>query len=91
MSTSVGEFPKLAVTNIWPNPTRGWLNISLGEQAVEHIDLSITDMQGRIVIEEKLKTGRETHRLNLSNMPSGTYLLRLTDGQRSYSEKIIHQ
>ena len=88
---SVGEFPELAVTNIWPNPTKGWLNISLGEQAVEHIDLSITDMQGRIVIEEKLKTGRETHRLNLSSMPSGTYLLRLTDGQRSYSEKIIHQ
>ena len=88
---SVEELPELAVTNIWPNPVRGRLNINLDEQSSDYIYLTITDIQGRVLIQEKLDGSLNNHSLDTDHLSAGTYLLRLTDGKKSYSTKIIHQ
>ncbi len=88
---SVGEFAELPVAGIWPNPVRDKLNIQLGEQVNGRIDVNIIDMQGKLVMQQQLDGMQGSHVINTGNISTGTYVIRLNDGQRSYSETIIHQ
>jgi len=88
---SIGESPELAVSAIWPNPVKDRLNISLGEQSATTIRLTLIDMQGRMLMEEMLDGTQLKHTVEAGHLPSGTYVISLSNGQRSYSERIIHQ
>ncbi len=88
---SVGEAPELPVAGIWPNPFSERLNLRLGEQINGRIELNIIDMQGRMIMQESLDGMQGNYTINTGHIPAGTYVVRLNDGRRSYSETIIHQ
>ena len=88
---SIGELDELAVQNIWPNPVSDRLNIMLGEQDLQNIDLTISDINGKVLIRESLKGSDQNHVIGTAHLSAGTYLLTLTDGKKSYTQKIIHQ
>jgi len=88
---SVDELQELPVSGIWPNPVRDKLNIRLGEQINSAVDLSLFDMQGRMVLQKSLDGMQMEHALDAGHLPAGTYVLQLNDSRRSYSETIIHQ
>lgn len=88
---SISEAAELNVDNIWPNPVKETLNISLATQYTENIKLQISDMQGRMVVKETISAGEGNYSLNLSQLKPGTYLLFMDNGQRTYSHKIVKQ
>jgi hypothetical protein len=88
---SLDELPQLPVTGIWPNPVRNKLNIELGETATNNVRLMVIDMQGRLAAEQLLDAGRTEHQIDLSSLQPGAYLLKLTDGRKSFMQKIIRQ
>ncbi len=88
---SIDESPELPIAGIWPNPVRETLNIKLDGSSGRAINMKIIDMQGRLVLEETLAGGSASFVVQTGNIPAGSYLLQLNDGQRSFSETIIHQ
>jgi len=68
-----------------PNPTSGLVYIQISE--VNSGTLTLTDITGREVIREAFEGTRKT--LNLSDHPSGVYILHLETRTKSYSKKIV--
>ncbi|MGV3636327.1 MAG: GEVED domain-containing protein, partial [Flavobacteriales bacterium] len=62
-----------AEVSLWPNPTNGLVNVSLGRDASAMI--TVLDMQGRLV-QTTSTTGR-SHTLDVTGLAAGTYLVRV--------------
>ncbi len=74
--------------SIYPNPTKELVNVAISAESNELIHYSLTDMTGRII--EKgdwnLTSSHSIFTLNLSEVTSGAYLLKLStkEGQSTY-------
>jgi hypothetical protein len=86
----IGENALNAQVKIYPNPVKDELTISISgnEKALE---FSIADMNGRILYKESLEiSGNETtKKLDVSSFAKGVYFVRLSAGDRKYTEKLV--
>jgi len=77
--------------NPHPNPFNSQLNIDVNLDSKERVSIIIFDINGRAV--QNLWSGEltGTHRLiwQPSNLPAGEYMLRLSDGNRIQTERIV--
>jgi hypothetical protein len=66
----------LAVTNMYPNPTKGIFNIELFSTSKKAVVITLFDVAGKVVMSEKINTtnGLQQHQLDLSKFASGTYV-----------------
>jgi hypothetical protein len=75
---------------IYPNPVRDELTISISgnEKAVE---MTITDINGKKLVSENVTiTSNELiKKLDVSKFAKGIYFVRISSGERSYSEKLV--
>jgi hypothetical protein len=67
------------------------LYIELGEIATNYLDLSIIDMQGRVVHTDRINVNNKQHTLSLGELSAGTYMLRLQNDRAAYTQQIIHE
>lgn len=82
------EFAKNSMNvSIATNTNTNILTIS-APQATKGISVAIFDLSGRIV--ETFKSNDTTANVSLSNVSSGVYLVKVTDGVSSYTQKIIN-
>jgi hypothetical protein len=86
----IGENGLNAVVKIYPNPAKDEVTVNINSNE-KVLDLTLTDMNGKVVLTGDITlTGQETlKKLDVSRLAKGTYLLRLTSGERSYSEKLV--
>lgn len=77
--------------SIHPNPSNGQITISTTDYAIEHIE--VIDLMGKSVYHwNALNEFTEEHRLNLSELPKGLYILKmLKENGRQESIKIVLQ
>ncbi len=68
--TSIQE-NNAVLTNVYPNPTNGFVTIELKEAA----DVVITNLMGSVVYSAQLNN--TTNRIDLSNLAAGNYILRV--------------
>lgn len=75
---------------IYPNPTTGILNLTI-QGAEKNLKLSLIDYSGKILLQEDLVNipSEFTKQLKLSNLTQGTYLIKLSNGQKEYTSKVI--
>jgi hypothetical protein len=74
---------------IYPNPTTGTFTITLnGSTSSPTNQLQITDLAGRVVHQQTLTQKSEVINQNFS---AGVYFVRVGDGERSFTEKLIIQ
>jgi hypothetical protein len=71
--------------NIFPNPANGVLYIDIGEKA----NLEILNIQGQIVYSKSLT--EKVNNLDISNLRSGVYTLRIKTGRGIAIRKLIKQ
>lgn len=72
---------------VYPNPASDYITISIDNLLGDDINLTIIDVQGKIVANEKINTG--THTINTTNLLNGTYMLRLSSSEASFIKKIV--
>lgn len=65
------------ITNIYPNPTSNTLNVKIASSLDSKIMLVITDISGKALINIKGSPGGALTQVNIANLPSGTYLLKV--------------
>jgi hypothetical protein len=81
-----------STVQIFPNPVSGELTITItGKES--RLDMSITDMNGKILYAEKLSGISSGYRkkVDMSGFAKGVYFLKLSNNERVYSEKVIVQ
>jgi hypothetical protein len=68
-----------------PNPTSGWLNLSMASQISGQFDFKVLDLMGKVLHQEKtlLQTGNNNLDFDGSHLPNGIYLAYL-QGEAGY-------
>jgi len=74
--------------SIYPNPSSGMLNFNVDE-VLENANLQIIDISGRIVFTISDFNSNET--INISNLKSGIYIVKVNHDGKTFSQKIIKQ
>ena len=88
ITTSVTELSGNSIL-IAPNPTNNYIDISAGF-LMGNSKLVIKDINGHTLIENKLDFSNVfKHRISLTNLPIGVYLLIIENQGNTYFEKII--
>ncbi len=60
---------------VYPNPTTDILNVRIPVKGDANMTLTVTDLTGRTVLDMRMSAGAEGHRVDVSRLPRGTYLL----------------
>lgn len=84
---------KLSLSNftLYPNPSKGQFNIQFSSQSENEVRISVHDLLGRKVFENKYnKTSSAfNENIHLKNVTAGVYLLMIVDGDRKEEKKIM--
>ena len=86
-AVDIKEQPSNTFT-IFPNPGNGIFTIILDNIDTHDGWIQIADNEGNIIKEMELSSQDKKMILNLTDTPSGLYMVRLFDGNKVYSEKI---
>jgi hypothetical protein len=78
----------LAPFNVYPNPASGgFINIHSENQIVAGTILEVVDLTGVIV--KKMELSSNLSSLNIQDLASGVYLIRITNSGQSSINKIV--
>jgi len=90
-TTGIDQNKNQAVVNIWPVPAKQSLNISLGSAAANKGDVAIYDLTGRLVKQEEIaiKSGDNNYTLDIQNINSGMYMIKVSSPEINFCKKIV--
>ena len=75
-----------------PNPVNDLLTMNLSVSQKENFDLTIIDASGKKLSKQKLEVGGEqTISIDMSNYAEGIYLLVLSNGVSTQTQKVVKQ
>ena len=81
---------KRSLFNLYPNPTNEVLNFSLSNEInVDYIELQLLNITGQVIKKKKINLRKDIHLINLENLPSGIYVVKLLAKDKSFTKKII--
>ena len=74
-----------------PNPTESILNMRVWIEIQSNVNIEVQDLTGRgiKILKYENKIGQFSETINLSDLPSGMYLLQLKTNKQSYNKKIM--
>jgi hypothetical protein len=77
--------------NVFPSPTSSICQIEINALKLEKLSVMLTDMMGRILVEKSVKNPQMNHKeqIDLSNYPTGSYMLNMKLGEKIIRRKII--
>ncbi|MFK5889418.1 MAG: M12 family metallo-peptidase [Flavobacteriaceae bacterium] len=77
--------------NMWPNPTKGDLNISMLNQKLAQVNIQVIDVLGRRIKAFHFKNTSTVFntKLSLNNLSKGVYSVRVIKGNKVSIKKII--
>jgi CubicO group peptidase (beta-lactamase class C family) len=83
-----------AMSTAYPNPATEHISVDITALTARHLRLELLDMNGRLVrraLDEQLPAGQHTHLVDVSDMASGAYFLRLSGDDAYQVQKIVIQ
>lgn len=82
------------MASVFPNPTMNTLNISYNITQSDEVSVSVYDLGGKVLIEKhygKQSQGSHQHELDMTELPNGSYMIKLQGGRNSIIKKVIKQ
>lgn len=73
---------------MWPNPAKDKLHIQLGNESIGQVDISIFSINGKKVASFSKKANQSID-LDISNLKSGVYLIKITSDKTSFTKKLL--
>lgn len=74
---------------VYPNPAADVLNIRFGSPLADRIDIIVLDQSGRLVKSDFAEASVSLKELNLQDLASGIYYLKLVKGKISNVYKVV--
>jgi photosystem II stability/assembly factor-like uncharacterized protein len=76
---------------VYPNPANNLLTIKWSEELAYPVELRISDVSGRIVMQQQITNATQELQLNIAALENGLYLLKLQTEQGTQTAKIVKQ
>ena len=92
-SSGIAETDALNAIQLIPNPTTGKFTVNLETNSMEDVQISITDLMGRVVYQNSFASqpGHFSQEVDLTNVQKGIYLVEITSGKSRANSKLIKQ
>ena len=90
-STNINEVNKILDVNIYPNPAKNTINIVSKSIDNKSITVTITSLDNKLVYNKKEIINGSKLSIDVANLMSGAYIIKLTSGEEYFYEKIIMQ
>ncbi len=79
--------------NLYPNPTKGEFTLNLKLINTDNVSVQLFDIRGRLVAQQTfLNTNKDTSfskKISFNNLSGGLYLLKVTNGSKHTTRKLI--
>ena len=78
---------------LYPNPTKGVINVDFTTSKSEQISLTLFDVLGRLLYRDAMSyySGEHHKEINIESLPKGMYVLRITADKNTYNNRIIKE
>lgn len=76
--------------SIFPNPSNGFLNIKINNEQFNNANIEIYNVLGQEV-HQSLANNVYEHKINLNAIKNGIYFVKITEGTKSLTKKLIIQ
>lgn len=92
-AAGVGGPRKEMDIQVYPNPTKGPVQLALFAQQSSTLSLQITNTLGQIMHTEQhdLELGLNQINIQIQHLPAGIYMIQLSDGERNAVRRIIKE
>ncbi|PKP11821.1 MAG: hypothetical protein CVU09_03010 [Bacteroidetes bacterium HGW-Bacteroidetes-4] len=88
--SSIKNESSIKTLELFPNPTRGLVTISLDERSNQNSIFRLFDINGRVIHQEHLVEGKYNHQIYLgNNLTKGYYIIQIDNNKTKYTSKII--
>lgn len=78
--------PKFSIT---PNPTNGIFKLFLANEVATQSMVSVFDLQGQLLQQSYINERATDLELDISHLPSGTYIVRLTSNEQASIRRLV--
>ncbi len=90
--TSTNNIEQINDMKVQPNPVEDFMTLSIATESFAAFDLKITDISGKVHHNQDIEVHGQTEiNIDLQVLPSGVYLLIVSDGQATQTEQIVKQ
>lgn len=89
-----GDLTEALPISVYPNPTNGEISIDFGGEPIFEANMFLYNIQGSLVGQKSLTDTREGQTkatMNLSDLPAGMYFLKIHNGEKITTHKIIKE
>lgn len=78
---------------VYPNPASSYVTVSFQSVSDEKVKLALYDVQGRLIKSEAANSaiGSFDYTIDMADLPTGLYLLKISQGDLSHNTKIIRK
>ncbi|MCB6072111.1 T9SS-dependent M36 family metallopeptidase [Flavobacterium psychrophilum] len=87
-TSGLNYFENKDMIKIYPNPSNGLVNIKIN-QFTGKVNLQVIDLNGRVVYSLKNTDFNVEKTINLNNLQSGMYIIKIDGDELNYTKKII--
>ncbi|HQV51712.1 MAG: T9SS type A sorting domain-containing protein [Flavobacteriales bacterium] len=93
LPTAITERETLNDVALWPNPVSEAITLTLMSSHNSKLELSILDLNGRLVsvTNNTINSGNNRLTLRVSELEGGMYILRINDGSTTVSRRFVKQ
>lgn len=74
---------------MYPNPAKDIVNLKFKQTYSNLISIDTYNIQGKLVLSSKLQLQNNSSKLDVSKLTSGLYFLKIFDGERNMTKKLI--
>lgn len=78
--------------SVYPNPTSSTLNVSFNLPQADIVSIALYDIHGKLILTKNLgkkETGAQQEIIDLTNVPQGKYVCRISGQQNSITKQLI--
>ena len=77
-AVGINELSNISLTyKVYPNPTVEFLDLDIADGSTEHLSLSITDINGKVLLQNDIIENKT--KISMQSFTTGTYFLQITD------------
>jgi hypothetical protein len=89
----VGDHTGLRLTKIFPVPTERDLNLEFLSLIEGEVEIEVMDLNGKVMMKstQDLRTANNYVKLDVSRLPMATYMVKVSNGKESFTEKFVRQ
>jgi hypothetical protein len=85
---AVNDFSREDLVRVYPNPANSQVNIRVNKFAGK-LEVQIIDINGRIVLDQVDENFNVEKSININDLQSGIYIVKVTGDNLNYSQKLI--